>query len=86
MLGVGIHWATLANTQLTGHYNDAFSEHLLPDSVPSALYDAFYLLAYAAVAAGEEVRDGYDLARAGSNGSSRRGGESRSDRRTSSKA
>jgi serine/threonine-protein kinase len=52
---------TLANARMTMRYNEVFpSEPVTPGSSPGASYDAFYLLAYAAIASGG--RTGTELA------------------------
>ncbi len=43
---------TLVNAKFTLHYNATFAEHISPDFSPNTTYDAFYVLAYAAIALG----------------------------------
>src|SRR5262249_11431857 len=53
-----------ANVRFTGRYNEPFSEKVTADLSPAAPYDAFYVLAYALAALGEEPIDGLRVARA----------------------
>jgi serine/threonine protein kinase len=57
--------STTANKELVLRYDRAFPEHpVAPTTAPQPSYDAFYLLAYALYAGGEEPVTGPGLARA----------------------
>jgi hypothetical protein len=53
-----------ANVLLVTRYNEFFEPRITPTFALGPSYDAFYLLAYAAYAAGAGARDGVQLARA----------------------
>jgi len=63
-IGIAAPASTPANARFTMRYNEAYAEKVTANLSPAAPYDAFYLLAYAALAAGEGARRGSDLARA----------------------
>jgi hypothetical protein len=50
--GIAPPATTIANARLTMRYNEVFPEHITPATSPGTSYDAFYLLAYAAIASG----------------------------------
>ena len=56
--------ATPTNAKFTMRYNEVFSPKVTMATSPASPYDAFYLLAYAAVAAGDGPLDGSALSRA----------------------
>jgi serine/threonine-protein kinase len=56
--------ATPTNAKFTMRYNEVFSPKVIMATSPASPYDAFYLAAYAAVAAGDGPLDGASLARA----------------------
>jgi branched-chain amino acid transport system substrate-binding protein len=58
--GVAPASTTMANARLTMRYNEVFHANLPPAESPAASYDAFYVLAYAAIASGG--RTGPELA------------------------
>ena len=62
-VGVNPTTATAVNAKMTARYNDAFSPAVSVASGPAAVYDAFYVLAYAAYAAGDVPLTGTSLAR-----------------------
>ncbi len=61
--GVSVPASTPTNLAFTRHYNAQYAEKVTPNDAPANSYDAFYLLAYAAYAAGAE-EGGAALARA----------------------
>src|SRR5262249_47535369 len=61
--GMGTPSTTVANVKFTSSYNATYSEQLSPALSPGAPYDSFYLLAYAAYAAGDAPLTGSALAR-----------------------
>ncbi len=62
-LAVAPSTATPPNARLVLRYNETFSPKVTRATSPAAPYDAFYLLAYAAVAAGDATITGPALAR-----------------------
>jgi branched-chain amino acid transport system substrate-binding protein len=63
VLGISLPAATIQNVKLAAHYSQAFgAEQTATTTTPNA-YDAVYLLAYAAMAAGEDTLTGKGLAR-----------------------
>ena len=56
--------ATPTNAKFTMRYNEVFSPKVTMATSPASPYDAYYLLAYAAVAAGDGPLDGPSLSRA----------------------
>jgi tRNA A-37 threonylcarbamoyl transferase component Bud32 len=63
-LGVNPPSTTIPNAKLTMHYNESFSPKVPITASPGAVYDAVYVLAYAAYALGDELVSGTNLARA----------------------
>ncbi|WP_394846468.1 bifunctional serine/threonine-protein kinase/ABC transporter substrate-binding protein [Pendulispora brunnea] len=62
-LGVGLPTSTLVNAKLTMHYNETYTPKVTQSGAPGAVYDAVYLLAYAAYAMGDLPMTGSNLAR-----------------------
>lgn len=56
-------YATPANVGFTARYNEAFTPKVALASSPAAPYDSLYMIAYAAMAAGEQPLTGRTLAR-----------------------
>jgi ABC-type branched-subunit amino acid transport system substrate-binding protein len=56
--------STAANLAFTFRYNEDYPHPVTPNEAPGMGYDAFYLAAYAAFAAGEQPLTGANLARA----------------------
>ena len=63
-LGVNTPATTMANAQFTMRYNETFTAKLTTTTSPAETYDAMYLLAYAAYAAGDVPLTGARLAQA----------------------
>jgi ABC-type branched-subunit amino acid transport system substrate-binding protein len=63
-IGIAAPASTPDNARFTMRYNEAYADKVTTNLSPAAPYDAFYLVAYAAVAAGDGTLGGYDLARA----------------------
>jgi ABC-type branched-subunit amino acid transport system substrate-binding protein/tRNA A-37 threonylcarbamoyl transferase component Bud32 len=61
--GVSLPAITTANTQFTLHYNQTFGDTVAVSASPGVAYDAVYLLAYAAFAAGDGPLTGPALSR-----------------------
>jgi hypothetical protein len=55
---------TTANARLVTHFNETFPDKVTRTATPNGSYDAFYLLAYAVVALGDEPVTGPSLSRA----------------------
>ncbi len=53
-----------ANARLVMHYNEVFDDKVTRGAAPNSSYDAFYLLAYATYALGDDAITGASLARA----------------------
>jgi hypothetical protein len=64
LLGMAPPARSPSNMAFVRSYNAAFGESLSPEAAPAAPYDSFYLLAYAAYAAGAGQPTGADIARA----------------------
>ncbi|WP_394836036.1 bifunctional serine/threonine-protein kinase/ABC transporter substrate-binding protein [Pendulispora rubella] len=62
-MGVGLPTSTLVNAKLTMHYNETYTPKVTQSGAPGAVYDAAYLLAYAAYAMGDLPMTGSNLAR-----------------------
>jgi branched-chain amino acid transport system substrate-binding protein len=62
-LGVNPTTSTVVNGKMTARYNDLFTPKVSVASGPAAVYDAFYVLAYAAYAGGDGPVTGASLAR-----------------------
>ena len=63
-LGIAAPASTPTNARFTMRYNQAYDDKVTPNLSPAAPYDAFYVIAYAAIAAGDGASSGGDLARA----------------------
>jgi serine/threonine-protein kinase len=61
--GVTVPFATPVNVKLTNHFNEHASQRVTLASAPRDPYDAFYVFAYAAFAAGDGPLTGTNLAR-----------------------
>jgi ABC-type branched-subunit amino acid transport system substrate-binding protein/tRNA A-37 threonylcarbamoyl transferase component Bud32 len=64
VVGINPPSATPANRKLTVHYNEYFTPHVALSASPGAVYDAMYLVLYAAYALGDDPITGESLARA----------------------
>ena len=64
LVGVGAPVETMPNTRFTMHFNETFHDDAGPADALGGAYDAIYLIAYAAYAAGDAPPTGADLARA----------------------
>jgi hypothetical protein len=62
VLGISPPSNTAVNTKFVLHYNAAYDDKIDPGFAPNTTYDAFYVLAYAAYAAGEKPVTGNLLA------------------------
>jgi ABC-type branched-subunit amino acid transport system substrate-binding protein len=63
-LGVGEVSTTQNNARFVMHYNEVFGEHVVRAFAPNTSYDAFYLVAYASLAVGDQPVTGRSLAKA----------------------
>jgi len=64
ILGATPTWSRAVTARFVLHFNQATGSIVTATNAPSESYDAFYLLAYAAYAAGKEPLSGTTLARA----------------------
>ena len=62
--GVDLPANTKTNLRFVLRYNETFSPPITPGTAPGVVYDAFYLLAYAAIAVGDRPISGVSLAEA----------------------
>jgi serine/threonine-protein kinase len=63
-LGMSTPTSTPANVKFTERFNAVSTQKVTLADAPNSAYDAFYLAAFAAFAAGDDARTGVDLARA----------------------
>jgi hypothetical protein len=64
IFALGTKLLTATNAQFVMRYNQSFTPQVAVTDSPGSCYDAFYLLVYAAMAAGESLHGGLDLAKA----------------------